>query len=36
MLRADKETIHSRDLPSGKRRALIEEVFVNFEDTAKN
>jgi hypothetical protein len=26
-LRGEKQTIHPRDLPSDKRRALIEEVF---------
>lgn len=30
-----KQTIHPRDLPPGKRRALIEEVFAILDETGK-
>ena len=32
-LHSEKQTIHPRDLPPDKRRALIEEVFAIFADT---
>jgi hypothetical protein len=35
-LQADKQAIHPRDPPPGKRRALIKEVFVIHEDISKN
>jgi hypothetical protein len=31
----EKQTIHPRDLPSDKRRALIEEVFAILGETGK-
>ncbi len=35
-LQSEKQTIHPRDLPPGKRRALIEEVFRILQDTGKD
>ena len=35
MLQTERQTIHPRDLPPDKRRALIEEVFTILEDTRK-
>ena len=32
-LQSEKQTIHPRDLPLAKRRALIEEVFAILADT---
>jgi hypothetical protein len=32
-LQSEKQTIHPRDLPPAKRRALIEEVFAILTDT---
>jgi hypothetical protein len=32
-LQSEKQTIHPRDLPPDKRRALIEEVFTILADT---
>jgi hypothetical protein len=34
-LQTEKQTIHPRDLPPDKRRALIEEVFTILEDNRK-
>lgn len=34
-LQSEKQTIHPRDLPPDKRRALIEEVFVILGETGK-
>ena len=34
-LQTEKQTIHPRDLPPDKRRALIEEVFVILGETGK-
>jgi hypothetical protein len=34
-LQTDKQTIHPRDLPPYKRRALIEEVFAILGETGK-
>lgn len=34
-LRSEKQTIHPRDLPPGKRRALIEEVFAMLGENEK-
>ena len=34
-LHTEKQTIHPRDLPPDKRRALIEEVFTILEDNRK-
>ena len=34
-LQTGKQTIHPRDLPPDKRRALIEEVFKILEDNRK-
>ena len=34
-LQSDKQTIHPRDLPPDKRRALIEEVFAILGETGK-
>ena len=34
-LQTEKQTIHPRDLPPDKRRALIEEVFAILEETGK-
>ena len=34
-LQSEKQTIHPRDLPPDKRRALIEEVFVIVGETGK-
>ena len=34
-LHTEKQTVHPRDLPPDKRRALIEEVFTILEDTRK-
>ena len=35
MLQTEKQTIHPRDLPPDKRRALVEEVFAILEETKK-
>ena len=35
-LKSEKQTIHPRDLPPDKRRALIEEVFGILGDARKN
>jgi hypothetical protein len=32
-LRSEKQAVHPRDLPSVKRRALVEEVFAILEET---
>jgi hypothetical protein len=34
-LQTEKQTIHPRDLPPDKRRALIEEVFAILGETGK-
>jgi hypothetical protein len=34
-LQTEKQTIHPRDLPPDKRRALIEEVLAIFGETEK-
>jgi hypothetical protein len=34
-LQTEKQTIHPRDLPPDKRRALIEEVFAILGETRK-
>jgi hypothetical protein len=34
-LQSEKQTIHPRDLPLDKRRALIEEVFAILGETGK-
>ncbi len=34
-LQTEKQTIHPRDLPPDKRRALIEEVFAILGETSK-
>ncbi len=34
-LQAEKQTIHPRDLPPDRRRALIEEVFAILGETGK-
>ncbi len=34
-LQSEKQTIHPRDLPPDKRRALTEEVFAILEDNRK-
>ena len=34
-LQGEKQTIHPRDLPADKRRALIEEVFAILANTRK-
>ena len=34
-LQTEKQTIHPRDLPPDKRRALVEEVFVILDETGK-
>ena len=34
-LQSEKQTIHPRDLPPDKRRALIEEVFASLEDNGR-
>ncbi len=34
-LQTEKQTIHPRDLPPDKRRALTEEVFTILEDNRK-
>jgi hypothetical protein len=34
-LQSERQTIHPRDLPPDKRRALIEEVFTILADTKK-
>jgi len=34
-LHSEKQTIHPRDLPPDKRRALIEEVFAILGETGK-
>jgi hypothetical protein len=34
-LHSEKQTIHPKDLPPDKSRALIEEVFVILADTKK-
>ena len=34
-LQSDKQTIHPRDLPPDKRRALIDEVFATLADNEK-
>ena len=34
-LQTGKQTIHPRDLPPDKRRALIEEVYTILEDNGK-
>lgn len=34
-LHGEKQTIHPRDLPPDKRRALIEEVFAILGETGK-
>ncbi len=34
-LQTGKQTIHPRDLPPDKRRALVEEVFTILEDNRK-
>lgn len=34
-LQSGKQTIHPRDLPADKRRALMEEVFGLLEETRK-
>lgn len=34
-LHSEKQTIHPRDLPPDKRRALIEEVFAILGETEK-
>ena len=34
-LQSEKQTVHPRDLPPDKRRALIEEVFTILEATRK-
>jgi hypothetical protein len=34
-LQSERQTIHPRDLPSDKRRALIEEVFAILASTRK-
>jgi hypothetical protein len=34
-LQSEKQTIHPRDLPPDKRRALIEEVFAILGETGK-
>jgi hypothetical protein len=34
-LQTEKQTIHPRDLPPDKRRALIEEVFAILGETEK-
>jgi hypothetical protein len=34
-LQSEKQTIHPRDLPPDKRRALTEEVFAILEDIRK-
>jgi len=34
-LQTEKQTIHPRDLPPDKRRALIEEVFAILRKTGK-
>jgi hypothetical protein len=34
-LQTEKQTIHPRDLPPDKRRALIEEVFTILGETGK-
>ena len=34
-VQSEKQTIHPRDLPPDKRRALIEEVFVILGETGK-
>jgi hypothetical protein len=34
-LHTEKQTVHPRDLPPGKRQALVEEVFAILDETAK-
>lgn len=34
-LHSKKQTVHPRDLPPGKRRALVEEVFAILGETKK-
>jgi hypothetical protein len=34
-LQTEKQTIHPRDLPPDKRRALVEEVFTILGETGK-
>ena len=34
-LQTEKQTIHPRDLPPDKRRALVEEVFAILDETGK-
>ncbi len=34
-LQTEKQTIHPRDLPPDKRRALVEEVFAILDGTGK-
>ena len=34
-LQSEKQTIHPRDLPCQKRRALVEEVFAIFGERGK-
>jgi hypothetical protein len=34
-LQSERQTIHPKDLPADKRRALIEEVFAILADTKK-
>ena len=35
-LQTAKQTIHPRDLPPDKRRALVEEVFAILDETGKS
>ena len=34
-LQTEKQTVHPRDLPPDKRRALVEEVFAILDETGK-